>query len=154
MSDVTLITALQMVALALLLAEIFLPSAGILALATGATLLGSLWVAFGHSPSVGWMLLALDCVLFPAIGMWGMKRVAKSNMALHDQIEGNGNDQRLQTLVGEVGECATALRPVGHVRIHNELWDATSVTGFVEQHCRVVVVRATANQIWVRPQAE
>jgi len=53
MSDASLVAVLQIVAAALLLAEIFLPSGGLLGLATAGVLIGSLWVAFGHSAALG-----------------------------------------------------------------------------------------------------
>jgi membrane-bound ClpP family serine protease len=143
--------ALQVLAVALLMAEIFIPSGGLLALATAGTLIGSLVVGFNASPEQGWILLALDLVVFPPLIWWGLKQVEKSSMALPERLDnGGGEDESLLGLMGKEGVTETDLRPVGHVRLENRMVDAQSKSGFLMRGSKVVVVAVSGNRVVVK----
>ena len=143
--------ALQILSVALLLAEIFLPSGGMLAIAMAATLVGSLVVGFGSSVTEGWVLLGLDLVVFPYLTWWGIKKIETSPMGLPERLENGGSgEEGLGSLVGKTGLTETDLRPVGRVRIGNRLVDAQVRTGFVTSGTEVEVVSAEGNHLVVK----
>ncbi len=57
-------------------------------------------------------------------------------------------------LIGKSGASITVLRPSGKVMIEGEVYDATSVVGFIEKGLPVVVERYETAQLFVRPEAE
>jgi len=145
--------ALQILSVALLMAEIFLPSGGILAIATAASLVGSLAVGFTSSATEGWVLLCLDLVIFPWLTWWGIKQIQNSPMGLPQKLEhGGSGEEGLSDLVGRVGLTETDLRPVGRVRIGDRLVDAQARTGFVNAGTEVEVVSAQGNHLVVKPK--
>lgn len=143
--------ALQILSVALLMAEIFLPSGGILALATAGALVGSLVVGFNSSALEGWILLGLDLVLFPYLTWWGIKKIQTSPMGLPEKLDNGGSGESgLSELVGRTGVTETDLRPVGRVRIGERLVDAQARTGFVTAGTTVEVVSAEGNHLVVK----
>ena len=144
--------ALQILSVALLFAEIFLPSGGLLALATGSVLLGSLAIGFSSSALEGWILVGLDLCVFPFLVWWGFKKVEKSSMALPERLaHGGGGEASLEALVGRTGVTETDLRPVGRIRFGQQLHDGQSRSGFLASGTRVVVLSADGNRLVVKP---
>jgi membrane-bound serine protease (ClpP class) len=45
----------------------------------------------------------------------------------------------VEGIIGEIGEAITDLNPDGHVRVHGELWSATSIEGKLKKGTHVVV---------------
>lgn len=150
MNDASLATVLQIVAAALLLAEIFLPSGGLLGLATAATLIGSLGVAFGHSSTLGWIFGGVDIILFPLLGWWGVGKVAKSPLALQDHLE-SGEKSADPSLVGREAAAETGLRPVGRVVLDGIRYEARSTGRFVEPGETVRVTGEESDRLLIRP---
>lgn len=143
--------ALQILSVALLFAEIFLPSGGILALAMTSALIGSLVVGFNASALQGWILLGLDLLAFPVLTWWGINQVETSSMALPERLEQGGADEAgLTDLLGVEGVAETDLRPVGRVRLGERLMDAQARTGFVLRGTAVEVVATEGNHLVVK----
>lgn len=144
--------ALQILAVALLFAEIFLPSGGILALATAGTLIGSLVVGFSASTSQGWILLGLDLLVFPFLTWWGINQVEKSSMALPERLgHGGATAEDLSGWLGHEGVAETDLRPVGRIRLDDRILEAQARSGFVLRGTHVQVVSIDGNHLVVRP---
>ena len=150
MNDATLATVLQLVAAALLLAEIFLPSGGLLALATAGTLIGSLGVAFGHSSALGWTFGGIDAIIFPLLGWWGVGKVAKSPLALQEHLESGEKIMGLD-LVGRDAVVETGLRPVGRVVLDGIRHEARSTGRFVDPGETVRIVGGESGRLLIRP---
>lgn len=144
--------ALQILSVALLLAEIFIPSGGLLAVATTGALIGSLVVGFNASPLQGWILLGLDLLVFPFLIWWGINQVEKSPMALPDRLEhGGGEDETLHGLMDKEAVAETDLRPVGRIRVDDRMVDAQAKSGFVTRGTKVTVVAVSGNRLVVKP---
>jgi len=130
-NDATLATVLQIVSAALLAAEIFLPSGGLLALATIGTLIGSLVVAFDQSRGLGWTFFLADIVLFPLLSWWGVGKVARSRLALQAHLD-SGETPGDPSVIGVEVVAETGLRPVGRVVLNGIRHEARSTGRFVE----------------------
>lgn len=151
MNSTALAAILQLVAVALLFAEIFLPSGGILGISTIGVLVASLWVGFSASTGLGWALGAVDLVAFPLLLRWGIGQVARSPMALHDRLEHGSASPAIPDLAGKEGISPTGLRPVGEVLVEGIRLEAVSTGAFVEPGGRVVVSGSDAGRLLVRP---
>jgi membrane-bound serine protease (ClpP class) len=55
-----------------------------------------------------------------------------------------------QGLVGEIGEAITSLEPDGEVRVHGEIWRATSISGTIPKGSKVAVVSVQNLKLTVR----
>lgn len=55
-----------------------------------------------------------------------------------------------QGIVGEVGEAITELNPDGNVKVHGEIWSATSLDGFIEKGSKIKVEQITNLRLTVK----
>ena len=53
-------------------------------------------------------------------------------------------------MVGRTGVAHTILRPSGKVRIGDDVYDATALTGYIEKGDPVVVVKYETTQLFVQ----
>jgi len=60
-----------------------------------------------------------------------------------------GIDAELHNLVGKSGYAHTILRPSGKIRVQEEIYDATSLIGYIEKGERVKIVKFQAGQLYV-----
>jgi len=149
-NNATLATVLQIVSAALLAAEIFLPSGGLLALATIGTLIGSLVVAFDQSRGLGWTFFLADIVLFPLLSWWGVGKVARSRLALQAHLD-SGETPGDPSVIGKEVVAETGLRPVGRVVLDGIRHEARSTGRFVEPGESARVVGREKGRLLVRP---
>ncbi len=144
----TCIASLQLLALLLMVGEVFLPTFGILTVATLAALGGSLWLArdLGNVP---WILAGIDLVVFPALAWLLLSRIGPGPMGLSAQLS-KGAAQETPGLCGLHGRTLTDLRPVGKARIGEESFDVVSAGAFLAADCEIVVIETNNNRIVVR----
>lgn len=145
------IVPLQVLAAALLVAEIFLPSAGILTALMAATALGSLWMAFDISANAGFAVLAVDLVVLPIVGWKALTLIPTSPAALRETVRGSVLDERLASFAGAEGVSETELRPVGRIRIGDQVLEAQLVRGFLERGKPVRVAHVESGHLFVEP---
>lgn len=150
MSLWTWIVPLQIMAVGFLVAEVFLPSAGLLmALMLGSAGL-SIWLAFEISRMAGLAVLCADLVLLPIAGWLALTKVPSTPAALRDQLDGQATDSRLDAYIGHVGTCETDLRPVGRVRLGSDIVEAQAVHGFLAKGTGVRVARSEGGHLFVQ----
>ncbi|MCH2135943.1 MAG: hypothetical protein MK101_05100 [Phycisphaerales bacterium] len=138
-------------ALVVLAMELLLPTGGLLALVSGALLVGALVAFFNYSTGAGYLALVLMLVLGP-LGLWyGFKFWSTTRMARRFVLEVEGPaSQAAQSLEGCHGVAETPLRPIGTVRVQGQRRDALSELGVIEAGTGVVVVEDRDNQLKVR----
>lgn len=151
MSLWTWIIPLQLLAFGLLIAEVFIPSAGLLvALMFGSAGL-SIWLAFEASRLAGLCVLAADLILFPVAAWYALTKVPSTAAALRDQLDGKAGDLQLDSFVGQTGVCETDLRPVGRVRVGTEIIEAQAPHGFLSRGSAVRIARHEGGHLFVEP---
>lgn len=152
MSLWTWIIPLQILTLGFLIAEVFLPSAGILvALMFGSAGL-SIWLAFDVSRLAGLGVLGADLLVLPIAGWYALTKVPNTAAALRESLDGGSGDHRLESFVGRVGTCETDFRPVGRLRVGDDIVEAQSPHGFLRRGDAVRVVRLEAGHLFVQPE--
>lgn len=57
------------------------------------------------------------------------------------------NDDDLKIFIGESGEAVTTCKPVGKIRLDNEIYDATSLSGFLDIGTKIKVVNVKDNTL-------
>lgn len=145
---------LQLVGVGVIIAEVIVPSGGILAILATALIGYSLYLVFsGISVAVGTVFVVLDALLIPVLVIWGLKMLAKSPLALKNKLDKkNGytsQDLGLEKLSGMEGESLTDLRPAGMAMIDGKRVDVVSRGEYIGKKSPIVVLEVTGNQVIV-----
>ncbi len=145
---------LQALGVLIIIAEIILPSAGLLTLLAMAIFGYSIFLVFDTFPSsVGMIFIGADLIVIPLLLYVGLKLLAKSPVTLQTVLSrGKGvssQSDNLDFYLGKTGTALTALRPAGTARIEKKRVDVVSRGDFIEKGSSILVVEVTGNQIIV-----
>ncbi len=154
------ISLLFTVGLLLLVADIFLPSHGILTAASVAALMYAVYLTFQISNSAGFvsivsLLLVVPTILVVAVKHWHRtpigRRISPPNPTLTEQ------DRlpvvNLKELVGATGRSSTTLRPVGICVFNGQRIECTAESGMISANVLVEAVKIVDRTVVVRPVA-
>lgn len=144
--------------LLLLIAEVFIPSGGLIGLLAICCLGLSLWRAFQQSTDLGLMFLLADGLLLPmalaiAVYLWPRTPLARRVFLARpspEEYEVSHSNQRLDHLVGQLGRALTTLRPSGMVDFDGRRLDGLSEDGLIASGALIRAVRVRGGQIIVR----
>jgi membrane-bound ClpP family serine protease len=142
----------------LLIAELFIPSGGLIGLLAVSCLGLSLWKAFSQSTAMGLNFLLADVVLMPLaailfINLWDKTPFAKRAFLKPpepEEVELSHSAQRLDHLVGQLGRALTPLRPSGMVDFDGRRLDGLSEDGLIPTGALILAVRVRGGQLIVR----
>jgi membrane-bound ClpP family serine protease len=145
---------LQLAGVAVVIAEMFLPSAGLLALLALGIFGYSLLVVFRDiSAGAGMAFAAADLVMIPALVVIGIKMLVRSPVTLHTELSSRegvtSQSPELERYLGQEGRALTDLRPAGMARIEDKRVDVVTRGEYIEKDSELVVLAVTANQIVV-----
>ncbi|MFP4532435.1 MAG: NfeD family protein [Desulfobacterales bacterium] len=146
---------LQAAGIFVLLAEIILPSGGVLTLLALGCFGYSLYSVFTNvSMSVGMMFVAADVIILPIVLIAGLKLLAYSPVALRKSLKKTdgvtSQSEKLGGYMGKTGTTVTNLRPAGTARIDGRRVDVVSRGEFIEKDKPVVVIAVEGNRVVVR----
>lgn len=146
---------LQLVGVGVIIAEIIIPSGGILAIAALGVFGYSLFIVFKEiSVTMGFFVVAADIILIPVLVIVGLKLLARSPVTLRKTLsrkEGvSSQSSELESYVGTQGNAVTDLRPAGIVLINGKRVDAVTRGEYLEKETAIIVTSVTGNQIIVR----
>lgn len=142
-------------ALALVLAEVLLPSGGLLGIGAAVSAAGCLGLAFTESYSMGMTFLLVISVAAPVVGFVGLKLFPSTPMGRRMINAGlsfeatAATDLRDLELVGQTGEVLTPLRPAGHARLGGRRVDVVSRGEVIEPGEQVRVLEVQGNRVVV-----
>lgn len=150
--------ALLGVTLALGVAELFVPTAGVLAVMTALSAVGSVACFFAHSPLWGFASLLAYAAGAPFAVVFGFKLWTHTPIARRmvlggvDAGDGTAPGASLPgpVAVGEEGTAATPLRPVGFVRFGDRRIEAVAEHGMIEAGASVTVTETGPSRVVVR----
>jgi len=154
-----LLIILQLVGVVVIIAEIILPSGGILSIVALSVFGYSLYIAFSEiSKTVGFAFVAADLVLIPVLVIVGLKLLARSTVTLRKTLsreEGvSSQSSALESYVGTQGNAVTDLRPTGIAVINGKRVDVVTRGEYLEKDSAIIVTAVTGNQIIVRKKDE
>lgn len=141
--------------LLLIVAEILIPSMGVLGITAALTIVGAVGWAFTISTSFGMQILLAVGVLVPLAMMFGFKILPRSPFAKRliargfSFEDGQGTDRRIGDLLGKRGVVAAPLRPAGTARIDGQRVDVTSRGEMIDADTEVEVVDVKGNRVVV-----
>lgn len=162
--DYSLIAVLALaVALMMMVAEIFLPSGGIIAVLALSSIAVSVWGAWmawwGSSPGLWWTYIASVIVLIPTtLGFavrffpntaWGKKVIHE--VPTLDEVTGFREEtDHLRSLIGKRGKTQTLLNPSGFVLVNHERHHCESQGMIVDSQVDVEVIAVEGSRLVVK----
>lgn len=144
--------------IALLVAEVFIPSLGLLGMLAGLSLVASIGLAFYEDPTTGAILLTVTAISVPLILTFGIKLFPKTPLGKKLTAtgfsfkDGRGVDRRDEGLAGKVGVVEATLRPAGIARIEGRRVDVVSRGESIESGAEIFVVEVSGNRVVVAPK--
>ena len=148
---------LQFLGILVILAEIFIPSLGVLA-AIALGLIGySLYLAFTTiSTFSGMVFVGFDLLAIPILLVLGLKILAVSPLSLTSRLASKdgvvSQVSSVKEYMGKQGNSVTNLRPAGIALIDGKRLDVVTDGEYIEANTSLIVTGVTGNQIIVEKQ--
>jgi membrane-bound ClpP family serine protease len=161
MSPVFWAAILLLVGLSLVMAEIFVPSGGVIGFLSFASILAAIAMAFYQSgPTIGIMFLLVSCIAVPAVlsaafrflpGTPVGRRLLPDIPTSEEVLPDSEERRRLRQLVGRIGQAKSKMLPSGAVQVDDQIIDAVSEGQPIEPGERVRVIEVRGAMVVVRP---
>jgi membrane-bound ClpP family serine protease len=148
------------VGLAVIVIELFVPSAGLLGIVAAVLLISGIVSAFFHSIEAGAALLLLLVLLLPVlfvalIKVWPStpigRRILLGRMREEEVVLKGEHYDGLKQLIGETGTAKTKMLPSGIVSIQGKTYDAVSDGFAIDPGQPIKVTAVRTNRIFVQP---
>ncbi|OHB56690.1 MAG: hypothetical protein A2Y07_03490 [Planctomycetes bacterium GWF2_50_10] len=151
-------TGLFLICAVLLVAEVFIPSFGMLGLMAFSCLVTGIYLFFQHSAAAGWVGVVIAMVMVPGVLITTYVLMPKTKMGKTLILQtpksepGGGvpDVDVISGLVGKEGEVVTMLRPVGTVAFGDLRVECMAESGYVDRGEKVKVLGIDGTQITVR----
>lgn len=142
----------------LLVAEVFVPSFGLITLCSLAALAGGIAIFFKLSPTAGWIGVIVAVVMIPAVLVFAYKVLPKTSfgktvlldMPKRQKGEGIPDAEQLKALLGRKAVVITPLRPVGMCDFSGSRLECVAESGYVDKGKTVEVIKVEGTQLTVR----
>ena len=154
MESVVLPVLLQVIGMGVIMAEIFIPSMGLLTLMALGLFAYSLYIVFGNiSVTAGFIFAGADMVFVPLLIIAGIKMLAKSPLSLKKELSKKdgvvSQDNEMQSCLNMKGIALTDLRPAGMAKINPRRLDVVTDAEYINAGTPVIVTKVTGNSIIV-----
>lgn len=153
----TLALALVLVGFAFILAEVFIPSLGLLGLIAGVCILTGDVLAFEHGGStVGFAFIGAELVLIPLLIRQAFRWLPHLPFGRRMLLAGPSTTpapavENLAHLIGAEGLAVTDLRPSGTARFGSERISVVARTGMIQQGTPIIVLGVEGPEVRVAP---
>ncbi|MEN6575645.1 MAG: NfeD family protein [Phycisphaerales bacterium] len=142
----------------LIVAEVFIPSAGLLTICSMACLVGGIWIFFHHSAVAGWIGVMVALVMVPALLALAYKILPKTRFGkrvilsppVRERGDAIADTPELARLIGHVGRVLTTMRPVGMCDFDGRRVECVAESGYLQKDKQVKVIRIEGTQVTVR----
>jgi membrane-bound serine protease (ClpP class) len=143
---------------ALLVAEVFVPSFGLIGLCALASLSGGIAIFFKLSPTAGWCGIITAVVMIPATLVFAYKIFPKTSFGKTVSLDGPkrqkgdaiSDTEQLKALLGKKAITLTMLRPVGMCDFAGTRLECVAESGYVVSGKTVEVIKVEGTQLTVR----
>ncbi len=142
----------------LIIAEVFVPSGGIISVCALVCLIAGIAIFFQHSATAGWIGVGIALVMIPAVLIIAYKifpntRFGKSvTLTPPEREHGDAipDTAKLKELLGAEGMVLTPLRPVGMCDFSGLRVECVAEGGYVDKDKKVKIIRVQGTQLTVR----
>jgi membrane-bound serine protease (ClpP class) len=143
---------------ALIIAEVFVPSGGIISLFALGCLIGGVAIFFHHSSMAGWIGVVIAVVMIPSVLIFAYKifpktRFGKSvTLTPPERQQGDAipDTAELKEMLGAEGVVLTPLRPVGMCDFSGRRIECVAEGGYVDKDRKIKVINVQSTQLTVR----
>ena len=163
MDNSFLAIALLALATVLIVAEVFIPSGGLLAISMFASLAGSFyfaWIAWwDDSRTIFYAFSAFAIVCIPSVAILALALLPRTKFGKRLLLEGPSEEEvipfakeeeHLNLLVGKTAQTITPLIPGGMISINRERIHAFSEGVSIDSGVDVKIIKATGTRVLVR----
>lgn len=153
--------ALYLLGIVVLVAEVFVPSGGVLGFVSISAFIASIAMAYGIGADVGTALLGLTVVLVPVVLGFAFRwfpetplgrRVLPPPPEPEDVVPDGQRRRRARSVVGSTGLAETDLLPWGRVSVGGETFEGMSESGPIDHGVEIDVVGVEGGALVVRPR--
>lgn len=150
---------LQLIGVVVIIAEIIIPSGGILSIIAAGLFGYSLYTVFTEiSTFAGMVFVMADAIMLPVVLIAGIKLLVKSPVTLKTELSKSSGyssqSEELLDYVGKNGTAISSLRPAGIALINDQRVDVVSRGQFIEKGMPVKVVDVEGNRVVVSQTEE
>ena len=152
-------TIILVIGLMFLIAELFIPSGGVLGILSAVSLLAAIAIAFSHSVPAGLIFLVIVVIALPisvgvGLTLWphtyfGRKMTLPAPEP-QDVDPATATDRELYALVGAVGRTLTQLHPSGLTEINGRRVDTMAEGMIIDADTLVRVIAIKGSNVVVR----
>ena len=143
---------------ALIIAEVFVPSGGLIGICALACLVGGAIIFFNHSTTAGWIGIIIALIMIPTVLVFAYRIFPKTKFGKSVTLvppnrhagDAIADTPELKKLLGEIGIVLTPLRPVGMCEFSGQRVECVAESGYIEKDKKVKVIRVEATQLTVR----
>jgi len=142
----------------LIIAEVFVPSGGLISLCALACLVGGAMIFFQHSATAGWIGIGIAFVMIPGVLIFTYKIFPKTRFGKsvtltppkRQQGDAIPDTSELKEMLGEVGVVLTPLRPVGMCDFAGQRVECVAEGGYIDKGKKVKIIDVQSTQLTVR----
>ena len=143
---------------ALIIAEVFVPSGGLISIFALACLVGGVAIFFREGRTYGWIGIAIAVVMVPSVLVVAYKIFPKTRFGKsvtltppkREQGDAVPDTPELKELLGAEGVVLTPLRPVGMCELSGQRVECVAESGYVDKGKKVKVIEVESTQVTVR----
>jgi len=143
---------------ALIVAEVFIPSGGLLSICALASVAGGVYIFFRYSTVAGWVGGGVALVMVPVLLVTAYRVLPRTRFGkrvilarpVRERGDAISDSAELARLLGEVGTVLTPLRPVGMCEFAGRRFECVAESGYVQKDRQVKVIRVEGTQLTVR----
>lgn len=154
--SVGVVLLLAVVGLALLVAEVFFVSFGVIAALSGLSLIGAVFLAFQESTAFGITMLVGESVAAPLVLGLAVKMLPRTRFGRELILSGpvtsttaSAGDPSLAELLHKTGVTLSPLRPAGFARIDGRKIDVVTRGEMLDAACPIKVLEVVGNRVVV-----
>ena len=142
----------------LIVAEVFVPSGGLISICALACLIGGLMIFFHSSTTAGWIGIVIAIIMIPSVWIityriFPKTRFGKSvilSPSEREQGDAVPDTAELKELLGKEGVVVSPLRPVGMCDFSGHRVECVAESGYVDKDNKVKVIHVEGTQLTVR----
>ena len=142
----------------LLIAEVFVPSGGLLTVCAVVCLIGGTYIFFKQSTIAGIAGIIFGIIMIPSLLRFAYKAFPKTKfgqnvtLAPPERPQGDAvpDTETLEKLLGSVGIVLTPLRPVGMCDFEGRRMECVAESGYIAKDMKVEVIKVESTQLTVR----